>query len=86
MGQETDISAHQMDGGGAHQFRAVRSLPPRPPSRLVTGGRAGAFDQAAIWTETGWRWCIQSAAFCAWAAAVKIARLSFFSTFNQLET
>jgi hypothetical protein len=85
MGPETNISAHQMDGGGSPQFRAVRFLPPVLPPGFATG-RAGGLDQAAICAGTGWRSCIQSAAFCAWAAAVKIARLSFFSTFSQLET
>lgn len=70
----------QMQCSMIHARRSLRL----PPAR--NRGKGGAFAQAAIRAATGWRWCSQSAAFWAWAAAVKIARLSPFSTFNQLAT
>ncbi len=65
-----DRSASDLSGGGWGG--------PRRPCPAPAYAASSAPSAAA-----GWRACIQSAACCALAAAVKIARLSPLSTFNH---
>ena len=70
-----DRSAFDLSGGGW-------GGPRRPCPAPAYAARACAMSSAPS-AAAGWRACIQSAACCALAAAVKIARLSPRSTFNH---
>ncbi len=70
-----DRSASDLSGGGW-------GGPRRPCPAPAYAARACA-TSSTLPAVAGWRACIQSAATCALAAAVKIARLSPRSTLSQ---